>query len=276
MLAAAYGKGLMSDKKITIALASLKHPKSIAEGLQKVDTALKYAAARDVKIICFSETYLPGLRGSNPSLPPPDRKLQSHALKTVRGMAHDHGVATIIGMESSTDKGLLNLAYVISAKGRVLGHQTKNQITPGGESRNYVPDSKRRVFTVNGVKFGIVICHEGWRYPETVRWAACRGAQIVFHPQVTGKDHTGKRIKKWGEVFYEKAMLCRAEENAIYFASVNNAMRYQNSATSLIGPDGKRIAYVPYAKEKVLVRTIDLSKATRRYANRYNPQWYPK
>jgi predicted amidohydrolase len=266
----------MSEKKITIALASLKHPESVAEGLEKVDKALKYAAARDAEIICFPETYLPGLRGSNPLLPPPDLKVQEHTLKTVRGMARDHGVATIIGMESSTDKGLLNLAYVISAKGRVLGHQTKNQITPGGESRNYVPDGKRRVFTVNGVKFGIVICHEGWRYPETVRWAACRGAQIVFQPQVTGKDQTGKQIKKWGEIFYEKAMLCRAEENRIYFASVNNAMCYQNSATSLIGPDGKCIAYVPYAREKVLVRTIDLAQATLLYPKRYNPQWYPQ
>jgi hypothetical protein len=26
--------------------------------------------------------------------------------------------------------------------------------------------------------FGVAICHEGWRYPETVRWAARRGAQV--------------------------------------------------------------------------------------------------
>lgn len=30
--------------------------------------------------------------------------------------------------------------------------------------------------------FGVVICHEGWRYPETVRWAARHGAHAVFHP----------------------------------------------------------------------------------------------
>ncbi len=27
-----------------------------------------------------------------------------------------------------------------------------------------------------------MICHEGWRYPETVRWAARHGAHAVFHP----------------------------------------------------------------------------------------------
>ena len=71
-------------------------------------------------------------------------------------------------------------------------------------------------------------------------------------------------------------MICRTQENSIYFASVNTAMRFQNSATSLIGPDGKCVACVPYGREKVLVRSIDLSNATRLYAKRYNPQWYPE
>ena len=112
--------------------------------------------------------------------------------------------------------------------------QTKNQITPGGESEHYVPDGKRQMFQIDDLTFGIVICHEGWRYPETVRWAATRGAQIVFQPQVTGGDDRGRVLEHWGESFYEMAMVCRAQENSVYFASVNQAMRYQNSATSLI------------------------------------------
>jgi predicted amidohydrolase len=38
------------------------------------------------------------------------------------------------------------------------------------------------MFQAGPLTFGIVICHEGWRYPETVRWAARRGAHVVFHP----------------------------------------------------------------------------------------------
>jgi len=74
---------------------------------------------------------------------------------------------------------------------------------------------------------------------------------------------------------FVKRTLDEAEENAIYFASVNTAMRFQNSATSLIAPDGRRVAHVPYGEEKILVRSIDLAKATRLYAKRYNPRWYP-
>jgi len=136
----------------------------------------------------------------------------------------------------------------------------------------------RILFEVDGVPFGITICHEGWRYPEAVRWSAARGARLVFHPQLTGSDHAGVSIDRWGDPgspYYEKAMVARSVENTIYFASVNCAMRYQDSATSLIGPDGECLAYVPYGKEQLLVHDIDLSRATGLCARRYDPAFYP-
>ena len=44
-------------------------------------------------------------------------------------------------------------------------------------------------------------------------------------------------------VYYEKAMMMRSRENTIYFASVNYALRFQESATSLIAPSGECQAY---------------------------------
>ena len=266
----------MANKTIRIGLASLRHPASVAEGLKKVEAAIAESAAQKVDILCFPETYIPGLRGAFPDLTPPDQNAEEKALLVIRSLARTYGVAVIIGMEWKGEGGLLNLAFVISRAGRVLGHQAKNQITPDSEEKHYVPDAKRAVFTLDGVKVGVVICHEGWRYPETVRWAATRGARIVFHPQCTGDDDVGPRVrKKWGDSFYEKAMICRAHENSIYFASVNTAMRSQNSATSLISPSGVCLAFVPYGKEQVLIREIDLKTASLRYAKRYRPDLYP-
>ena len=112
----------------------------------------------------------------------------------------------------------------------------------------------------------MAICHEGWRYPETVRWAAVRGAKIVFHPQHTGSDRDGVRLTQWGAAdapYYEKAMMMRSIENTIYFASVNYALRFQESATSLIAPSGQCQAYLPYGQEGVLVQAIDLEEGDR-------------
>jgi len=58
--------------------------------------------------------------------------------------------------------------------------------------------------------FGIAICHEGWRYPETVRWAARRGAQIVFHPKFHEAEPGGYVPSVFADpanTFHEKADL---------------------------------------------------------------------
>jgi predicted amidohydrolase len=264
-------------KMLRIGLASLRHPASIGEGVAKIVKTIAECRRKKVRIVCFSELYLPGLRGGEHELPPVDQKQLEHALAQIQACCRKNRVGVIVGMEWKSRLGLENRAIVISPAGRVLGHQCKNQITPDAEEGNYVGDGKRRVFKIDGVPFGIVICHEGWRYPETVRWAAVRGAQIVFHPQWTGSSGRDRRpVRKWGNHFYEMAMICRAQENSIYFASVNQALRFPNSATSLIEPDGTVHSYLPYGTEGLLVADIDLSKATRRYAKRFNPKLYPK
>jgi hypothetical protein len=52
-------------------------------------------------------------------------------------------------------------------------------------------------------------------------------------------------------------------------------MRYQESATSLLGPDGDCLAFVPSGEEQLLVHDIDLSRATGFCARRFNPAFYP-
>jgi predicted amidohydrolase len=185
-------------------------------------------------------------------------------------------VAVILGMESISEAGRQIAAHVIDARGDVLGCQTKNQLDPS-EDAFYVPGTTRRVFEIAGVKLGIAICHEGWRYPETVRWAAVRGARVVFHPQLTGSDRDGVLPTGWGAPsgpYYEKAMLMRAVENTIYFASVNYALLSPESATSLVDPSGRCQAYLPYGQEGLLVQTIDPERATGLLALRYAPDRY--
>ena len=66
--------------------------------------------------------------------------------------------------------------------------------------------------------------------------------------------------------------MCRGLENTIYFASVNYALRFPESATSLIDPTGRCQAFLPYGEEGVLVEPIDLENATGLLANRYAPE----
>ena len=207
---------------------------------------------------------------------PFDLPQQERALQAVAQWARTYALTTILGMERLTPAGRQIVAVVIDAQGQIQGFQTKNQLDPT-EDQFYVPGSTRRLFEINRVKFGVAICHEGWRYPETVRWAAMRGAKIVFHPHHTGSDQTGVRLTQWGAAggpYYEQAMMMRSRENTIYFASVNYALRFQESATSLIAPSGECQAYLPYGQEGVLVQAINVEEATGLLAMRYAPKRY--
>ena len=259
-----------------IALASPRVASTLDEGLDKIKRLLSVASAQGAEIVCFPEAYLPGLRGQDFEVLPWDRTQEQLALHAVSQLARTYAIAAILGMERLMETGRQITAVVIDARGEIQGYQTKNQMDPS-EDQFYVPGNTRRLFAINGVKFGVSICHEGWRYPETVRWAAARGAKIVFHPQHTGSNREGELLSQWGDAsapYYEKAMMMRSIENTIYFASINYALRFQESATSLIAPSGQCQAYLPYGQEGVLVQNIDLEKATGLLATRYAPERY--
>jgi predicted amidohydrolase len=259
-----------------IALAAPRVAPTLDEGLDRVRQAMSAAAARGARIVCFPEAYLPGLRGLDFDVPPFDQAQQERVLRAVGPWARADRVTAVLGMEWHTDAGRHIAAVVVDADGEVRGVQTKNQLDPTEEPW-YVPGRTRRLFEVDGLKFGAAICHEGFRYPETVRWAAARGAKVVFHPHCTGSDRTGARPTRWGDPagpYFEKAVMCRALENTVYVGSVNYAFRYPESATALIGPSGECLAHLPHGEEGVLVHDIDPAAATGLLASRYAPERY--
>jgi predicted amidohydrolase len=131
--------------------------------------------------------------------------------------------------------------------------------------------TERHVFQAGALTFGIAICHEGWRYPETVRHAARHGAQLVFHPHYHWAEPGGYAASSFADpanTFHEKSALCRAAENTIYFASVNHASHDSPTTSVVVNPDGTVLTYQPYGVEGVLVADLDLAKATGLLAHR--------
>ncbi|WP_257657051.1 carbon-nitrogen hydrolase family protein [Parapedobacter lycopersici] len=257
-----------------IALATPPLPTSLAHGLLLLDQLVSDAALQRAEMVCFPESFLPGYIGMG--YPPEDRTEQAlrDALARAADIARKHRIAVILPMDGFIGGQIHNLVYVLSAEGEVLGYQTKNQLDPS-EDGFWTAGEKRQLFEINGLKFGITICHEGFRYPESVRWCAYNGAHLVFHPHFAGSNDHGQACKTFGAFenpYYEKAMMMRALENTIYFASVNYASKYQESASAVIAPDGSCIGYQPYGEPGVLVVDIDPEKASGRLAKRFKPQ----
>lgn len=260
-----------------VALVSPRAAVSLDDGLERVRSLMLDAARQGAEIVCFPEAYLPGLRSVHAEVPAFANEDEAKALGAVSSWARASHIATILGMEHITDDGRQIVATVINADGTIQGVQPKCQLDPS-EEQYYIPGHTREMFQVNGVPFGIAICHEGFRYPETVRWAAARGAPIVFHPHQTGSDKAGSTPAYWGDPaapYYEKAVMCRALENTVYVASVNYALANQESATCIVGPAGECEAVLPYGREGVLVHDVDLNRATGLLARRYAAERYP-
>jgi predicted amidohydrolase len=221
-------------------------------------------------LIGFPECFVPGYRVGK-AVPPPDPVFLERAWSAVAAAAEKANLAVVLGTERVVDSALLATALVINPDGTVAGFQDKVQLDPSEEA-TYSPGSGRRVFQTGPLTFGIAICHEGWRYPETVRWAVRHGAQIVFHPQFHEAEPGGYVATSFADPansFHEKAVLCRAAENTCYFATVNFAGAGSPTTSAVVRPDGTLLSYQPYGKGGLLIADIDIDAATGLLASRY-------
>lgn len=256
---------------VRIALANLRTPASPEESVQLAVAAIGDAAAAGARIVCFPECFVPGYRWPGTTRPAPDAVFLELAWRVIANAAAQHRIAVILGTERITPSGLQITALVINANGTIAGWQDKGQLDPGEESTYPVFGATRQVFTAGPLTFGVVICHEGWRYPETVRWAVRRGAHVVFHPHYGIAEPGSYRPTSFADpanTFHEKAILCRAAENSCYVASVNCASDGAPTTSAIAGPDGNLICHHPYGQEGLLVADLDLDQATGLLASR--------
>ncbi len=204
-------------------------------------------------------------------MPPPSLTFLQDAWDRVGAAAKLARVSVILGTERPTEHGLQITVRVYDPDGSTQGWQDKGQLDPSEEAQYPAFGTERRVFTAGEVTFGIVICHEGWRYPETVRWAARRGAQIVFHPFAHVAEPGSYRPETFAHPdnsFHEKAILCRAAENTCWFAAVNSASDGAPATSAIARPDGTLLCYQPYGQAGLLIADLDLNLATRQLAER--------
>jgi predicted amidohydrolase len=256
---------------VRIALANIRAPATPKESVLLATSAVAEAGRRGASVVCFPECFVPGYRWPGTTPPPPDPLFLERAWQDVAAAAGAADITVILGTERVTARGLQITACVIDPDGTIGGWQDKGQVDPSEEAIYPALATERRVFTAGPLTFGVVICHEGFRYPETVRWAVRRGAQVVFHPHAHIAEPGSHRPTTFADpanTFHEKAILCRAAENTCYFASVNFASEGSGTTSAIAGPDGTLRCFQPYGREGLLVADLDLGAASGLFASR--------
>jgi len=254
-----------------IALANLPFPATPEQSVAAAQQAIAEAALRKARIICFPECFIPGYRAPGKQIPPPGARFLEHAYSAVAAAAAHASITVILGTERLVNEALVITALVVNPDGSRAGFQDKVQLDPSEEA-TYSPGATRHLFHAGPLTFGIAICHEGWRYPETVRWAARRGAHIVFHPHFHEAGPGAYQPTAFADPansFHEKAALCRAAENTCFFATVNCASAGSPTTSAVIRPDGSLLCSQPYGHPGLLLADLDLAEATGLLATRY-------
>lgn len=250
---------------LRIALAQCRQTASLDTNTDTIFRFLEEAARAGARVVCFPETQTVGYRVdiATPDTPvEPERLRDLH--ERVARRCGELGLACILGTETPREPGgkPYNSALVIGPNGQVLGVHHKTRLTPL-DAVAYSPGRSFETFDLFGVKVGVVICFEGFRFAETTRECVRQGAQLVFHPQ-----NNTTRPNDWKIPIHHAMLVTRAAENTIWFASCNICHdRHQNCRSLVVAPDGRIHAQTELRREELLTADLDVDQATRAMFN---------
>ena len=248
---------------LTIGLAQVRQTADLETNAATILEYLDRAAEAGVQVLCFPETQTAGYRADIRDAGAP---VEVEALEALHAEVAERcgraGMACVLGTEiplASDPVGgrPYNSTIIISETGEVLGTHHKTRLTPL-DAVAYTPGDRFDTWTLCGVTVGVVICFEGFRFPETTRECVRQGAQLVFHPQ-----NNTTRPNDWKIPIHEAMITTRAAENTIWFASANACLDHQNCRSMIVAPDGLIAARSELKREELVVVQIDVDRATR-------------
>ncbi len=252
---------------LRIGLAQTRQTNDFAANSETIFRFLDQAATAGVQILCFPEAQTVGYRAdiSEADTPVPVDELRV-LHQRVADRCEELGMACILGteipLEADPHGGKpYNSVLVISEGGTILGAHHKTRLTPL-DAVAYSAGETFETFELFGVTVGVVICFEGFRFPETTRECVRQGAQLVFHPQ-----NNTTRPNDWKIPIHHAMIVTRAAENTVWFASCNACLGHQNSRSMIVAPDGQVQAQSNLKREELIVADIDIDRATRAMFN---------
>lgn len=222
----------------------------ISGNTQKIISAIT-AARDDLKadLVAFPELALTGY-------PPEDLLLREDFKQSVNTafehiVEHTKGITAIVGYPQSTPAGIYNAAAIIQ-DGKVL-HTYAKQCLPNyavfDEKRYFIPGHGACVFTLKGLRMGLVICEDAW-FSDPAKQAVKNGAQIIISINASPFDLGKFRLR-------EKTLRDRITETNVPFIYV-----HQVGAQDEFIFDGGSFA-------------MDEHKTIRAHANFFEEQLYP-
>lgn len=247
---------------IRVGVAQVPQTPDLSKNLDKALEYMEKAASSGVELLCFPETHLPGYRvGMLAVSIPCDEEGLARATRQIAARCRELSMGVILGTETPNPGGKpFNSALIIDQNGETIAFHHKSKLTPK-DALAYTPGTGPTLFTFKNIPMGLVICFEGFRFPETARELARGGAKILFHPQF---NHVLPGME-WKLPVHEALLVARAAENTVYFVSANMSHPRNNCRSLVIAPDGLIQEASVLAQEMLLVADLDPDLATHAF-----------
>lgn len=252
--------------KLRIAACQILTSSEPDESADKVIVWMERAAAEAVEALAFPEACLCGY-ASDPTYwehARPEPFLSAEA--RVAEAAGRLGLAVVLGTVHWRGDRRYNSLLAIDRGGQVRGRYAKSHLAESWST----PGDRLPVYELAGVPSCFIVCHD-IRYPELVRLPAIAGARICYFCSCESGLLAEHKVSA-----YRCMPVARAAENDIYVVMANSpadARRLDSPSQShgnskIINPDGNVLCEAGHFEERLVVATIDVDAARRRWPER--------
>jgi 5-aminopentanamidase len=242
------------------------HPEfgKVQDNLNRIEEML---VGKSADLFVLPELFATGYRFKNMdeahqfAEPIPSGRISNFLLSLAK-KNNTHFIAGLVEVDGGR---IYNSSVILGAKG-FIGRYRKIHLFDTEKSCFHTGTDAPPVFDLDGVKVGVMICFD-WRFPETARSLALKGADIIAHPSNLVLPHC------------PQAMITRCLENRIFAITadrVGEEERIPGEKLTFIGqsqvvdPDGNILVRASETAEEVHIIDIDIEKARDKYLNAKN------
>jgi predicted amidohydrolase len=211
-------------------------PSGSMEVVELIRKRVKWCESQGVEILCCPEAVLGGLADYAVCPDEVAINVESGQLgSALEPLAHDT-VTTVVGFTEITPNGHLYNSAAVFHRGSVIGLYRK--LHPAIRKSVYQAGDRIPVFTVGGLRFGILICNDS-NFPEPARVMASQGATVLFVPTNNGLPLDRADVSADAR----NADIARARENDVTVIRADVAGRTAElisyGSSGIVAPDGQ-------------------------------------
>lgn len=251
---------------LTLATCQFPIERDVAQNAKHIERLMRSARKRGADVAHFAECALSGYAGVDfESFAGFDWELLRNRTKRIQALARELRLWVILGSSHRLSRRHKphNSLYVIDTRGKIVDRYDKrfctgNEVENWGDLAHYSPGDHFVLFTVRGVRCGLLLCHD-FRYPELYRAYKKLGAQVMFHSfhnaRVSRKMFAFRK-NVWGKVL-PPIMQSYAANNAMWISSNNSTTPICCWPSFVVRPDGIVASRLGTTRTGLLVTKIN-------------------